>query len=165
MKKLHLIRHAKSSWADDSLSDKQRPLNKRGQKSCGLMAKPILNAGCKFENVFCSSAIRTQLTIDLISKNLPKHPFEWQLDDDLYTFDMEDLLAWCQKRDNSMQEVVIIGHNPALTDLCNYLSSSMVDNMPTCAYAQLSFEGECWQDLAEGSMELMALLKPKMLKA
>lgn len=140
MKKLHLIRHAKSSWADPSLADKQRPLNKRGQKSCGVMAKLILSVGCHFDHVFCSSAVRAQLTIKLINKNLTGAEIQWQLDDELYTFESDDLLRWCQGLDDVMSEVVIVGHNPALTELCNRLTGCYLDNIPTCGYVQLGCE-------------------------
>ncbi|MBB1488511.1 SixA phosphatase family protein [Oceanospirillum sediminis] len=75
MKKLHLIRHAKSSWADPELKDKQRPLNKRGIKACGVMARPILMAASELDTIFCSPAVRTQQTIELIDKNLKKISF------------------------------------------------------------------------------------------
>lgn len=64
MKRLHLIRHAKSSWSSGSLADIDRPLNQRGLKSCVLMAPQIVKAGCSFEHVFCSPAVRAQSTLE-----------------------------------------------------------------------------------------------------
>jgi phosphohistidine phosphatase len=59
MKKLHFIRHAKSSWKDSSLHDIDRPLNNHGLKSCPIMATQIEKSGCNFDHVFCSTAVRT----------------------------------------------------------------------------------------------------------
>jgi len=140
MKKIHLIRHAKSSWTDISLADIERPLNQRGIESCRIMAGEILNAGCNFENIFCSVATRAQSTIETISKHLPHKNITWQLEPNLYTFSCGDLLTWCQELDDSLQEIVIVGHNPAMTDLCNQISDGHIDNLPTCGYLQLAYD-------------------------
>ena len=77
MKKNHIIRHAKSSWADSTLEDIERPLNKRGLKSCRIMARKIAKTGCLFNNVFCSPAVRAQSTIENISKHLKDLDIRW----------------------------------------------------------------------------------------
>lgn len=164
MKKLHLIRHAKSSWADASLADIQRPLNARGLKSCGIMAPHLIEAGCGFEHLFCSPARRAQATIEQLCQHLPDREMSWQLDDALYTFDSRDLLAWCRDLDEAMSEVVIVGHNPAITDLCNELSDRYIENLPTCGYAQLGYHRGLWRDLSAGTTELLSVLTPKMFR-
>lgn len=70
MKKLHLIRHAKSSWSNGALADIDRPLNQRGLRSCALMAEQIAKAGCSFEHIFCSPAVRAQSTIENLTQAL-----------------------------------------------------------------------------------------------
>ncbi len=165
MKKIHLIRHAKSSWKDDSLADIDRPLNKRGTKTCRFMAQHILDAGCCFDNVFCSPAVRAQLTIELISSCLEGVDIAWRTEERLYTFDSDTVLDWCRTVDESISELVIIGHNPALTDFCNTVSNSHLKNIPTCGYAQLTIKKKCrWRKLGEGSAELTGFLRPKKLR-
>ncbi len=102
--------------------------------------------------------------IKLINKNLTDMDIQWQLDDELYTFDSDDLLRWCQGLDDVMSEVVIVGHNPVLTELCNRLTGCYLDNIPTCGYVQLGCDIESWSELSDNSSELLALLKPKMFK-
>ncbi|CAK8720841.1 phosphohistidine phosphatase [Candidatus Electrothrix aarhusensis] len=163
MKKIHLIRHAKSSWKDDSLTDIARPLNKRGKKTCRFMAQYITDAGCCFDHIFCSPAARAQSTIERISKSL-NLDLQWQTAEQLYTFDSEFLFDWCRELDESITEPLIIGHNPALTDFCNEVSNSTVKNIPTCGYAQLSLSKDCsWQELAEGAAKLAVFLRPKKM--
>ncbi len=163
MKKIHLIRHAKSSWKDTTLADIDRPLNKRGIKTCRFMAH-ILDAGCCFDKVFCSPAVRAQLTIELISSSLEGVDIQWQTEKQLYTFDSSTVFDWCRTVDESISELVIIGHNPALTDFCNAVSNSNLKNIPTCGYAQLTIGKKIrWRKLAEGSAELTAFLRPKKL--
>jgi phosphohistidine phosphatase len=164
MKKIHLIRHAKSSWKDASLADIDRPLNKRGRKTCHFMAQHILDAGCCFDYVFCSPAVRAQATIALLNSSLEDVDIEWHTKKKLYTFDSGVLFAWCRSLDESISEPLIIGHNPAVTDFCNALSNSRVENVPTCGYVQLVVKEACrWQELAAGAAELAVLLRPKKL--
>lgn len=162
MKTLHLIRHAKSDWGDSLLIDKQRPLSKKGLRSCEAMAHQIAAAGCDFSNVFCSPAIRAQSTIEAMVKALDKS-IEWIVEPSLYTFSSNDLLTWCRKLDDSLDNVVIIGHNPALTILCNEIANQNIVNMPTAAYAQLSINITSWQQLIAGSAKLSTFLTPKSL--
>ncbi|XOF34763.1 MAG: SixA phosphatase family protein [Candidatus Electrothrix sp. YB6] len=163
MKKIHLIRHAKSSWKDVSLADIDRPLNKRGRKTCRFMAQHIAAVGCCFEHVFCSPAVRAQATIERISRCLNAE-IQWQTAEQLYTFDSRVLFDWCRALDESITKPLIIGHNPAVTDFCNALSNSAVKNVPTCGYVQLAIRKGCrWRDLAEGAAELVVFLRPKKL--
>ena len=164
MKTIHLIRHAKSSWDDDALADIDRPLSKRGIRTCRFMAGHIRDAGCGFDNVFCSPAVRAQMTIELIKGALPDIDIQWQTDEDLYTFDCSDLLTWCRALDDGISEVTIVGHNPASTDFCNRLSKADINNVPTCGYVQLTAREDCrWQDISEMDFELITFLKPKKL--
>lgn len=164
MKRIHLIRHAKSSWKDSSLTDINRPLNKRGKRTSDFMAQPLVQADCCFEQIFCSPAVRAQATIEHISRG-QEHPLQWTTVDQLYTFDSSVIFTWCKALPESITEPLIIGHNPALTDFCHAVSStaaSTVKNIPTCGYVQLTLEKDCsWQELSPGSARLTAFLKPK----
>lgn len=162
MKTIHLIRHAKSSWDDVLLSDIERPLNHRGINSCMIMASHIHEAGCDFTHVFCSPAVRAQSTIELIADSLVEMNINWQVEEELYTFDSNNLLHWCQSLDDSLSEIVIVAHNPALTDFCNELSDADIQNIPTCGYVQLS-SASCyeWWGLVDMRFELSVFLTPK----
>ena len=164
VKTLHLIRHAKSSWAHHGLGDVERPLNERGIKSCARMARPILGAGCAFGHVFCSVATRAQGTIEGIAASLPERDIRWQVDEELYTFSSRALLDWVHELDETLDDVVIVGHNPGLTDFCNAMGDTYIANMPTCAYAQLRFTVGTWAEIAPGKGERVAFLAPKLLQ-
>ncbi len=165
MKTIHLIRHAKSSWKDSSLADVDRPLNKRGVRTGKFMARHLVGAGCCFDHVFCSPALRARATIDLIRQSLETIEFQWTIEPDLYAFDSEALLDFIQLRDEALTDVLIVGHNPALTDLCNQLGHRHIDNIPTCGYAQLTVKEDCaWQGISQAPIELTAFLRPKEFK-
>jgi len=164
-KTIHLIRHAKSSWDDPALDDIDRPLNKRGKGDVEVMAQAIFNAGCPFANVFCSPAKRARQTIKGLYKNLPTEPAPWQIDDRLYTFDSDDLVTWCRGIDSQLPSVVIVGHNPALTELSQFLIPDCeIENVPTCAYVNIELVISNWKNLEQGCGKLVGFLTPKQLK-
>lgn len=166
MKKLHLIRHAKSSWSSGLRADIDRPLNQRGLRSCPIMAEQIVKAGCQFNSVFCSPAVRAQSTIEQIAQHLANRGADreivWQADEALYTFEVQALLEWCRGLDDAIAQPVIVAHNPALTDLCNLLGDRPIENLPTCGYVQLAFNRSTWKELAADTAELTSFLTPKM---
>lgn len=164
MKTIHLIRHAKSSWSQPQLDDINRPLNARGVRSCKAMAPAIVKAGCSFSPIFCSPAVRAQSTIELLNEALPSQALQWQISPDLYCFSSYELLRWFKGLDEGLSEVVVVGHNPALTDFCNEISQAGLDNIPTCGYVQLKSQSNVsWQQLQDVPFELTCFIKPKQL--
>ncbi|MFD2165985.1 SixA phosphatase family protein [Thalassotalea euphylliae] len=158
---IHFIRHAKSSWDFPTLADIDRPLNKRGLKTAPAMAEHIINY-CPLTHVYCSPAARAQATIELIAKALPQKCIEWKTDETLYTFSSATLISWCQQIDTALNEVIIVGHNPAITDAVNLLSGANIDNVPTCGYVKMSTSKEIdWHSIAKGDFEIDCFLTPK----
>ena len=162
MKQLHIIRHAKSSWKDTTLDDRDRPLNKRGIRACALMAARIEAAGCDWVNIHTSPARRALQTIEGLAAALPEKSLQWSVDEDIYTFAGQDLLDWCHALPENHDTVVLVGHNPALSDLIRFLSGEDMDEIPTCAYARLRLPASRWKDVAPAPGSLEALIYPRM---
>jgi len=165
MKTLHLIRHAKSSWKDESLADIDRPLAPRGVRACAVMAPEIVKAGCDFSNVFTSPAARARETIERISRHLKGLCFTWSVAEKLYTFNSRDLLSFC--RDDlpaNINQAVIVGHNPAFHHFCNQMGDTAIEKLPTCAYVRLELDADAWDAIGPGRMRLTTFLTPKMFR-
>jgi len=163
MKTLHLLRHAKSSWDHPGLPDKERPLNDRGIKSCAHVGPAIYQSGYDFAHVFCSTGKRAQETIRYISEAISELSVNWQSDDDLYTFSSHALLDWCRALDDALDGVMIVGHNPAITELCSELANRYVDHVPTCAYVKIENEVNSWSELGCRSGVITEFITPKMM--
>lgn len=160
--KLHLIRHAKSSWVDPSLADFDRPLKKRGFSDAQLMAPAGFAAGWRADAVYCSGANRARQTIAQWCGVLQQATAEVHYRDQLYTFDYRHLLDWLiLQRD---RELTIVGHNPALHELIEWLTGQSLEKFPTAAYCQLQFEIDSWREIARGSGTIQSLITPRMLK-
>lgn len=161
MKTLHLIRHAKSEWEKEDQRDIDRTLNSRGKEACKVMAHRIVSAGCHFDNVFCSPAVRAQQTIEGITATLLPKEVKWEVDYDLYTFDSAELLDWLDRLPDRIDEVVVVGHNPAITELNNLLGDKHLDNVPTCGYVQMQLDIKTWNEIAANCGQLQEYLTPK----
>ena len=164
MKSLHLLRHAKSSWDNPGLSDRERPLNKRGQRDAPRMGRALAERLAPM-SIAVSPARRAQLTLDgLCSGWSALADVRHYTEEDLYTFSDHDLFDWVASRDDRHRALFLIGHNPALTDLVNSLTGRYcLDNLPTAGYAEVSLQIDHWRDLASGCGSLAFTLFPKQL--
>ncbi len=162
MKQLFLLRHAKSSWKDPQLTDIDRPLNGRGKRDCAMMAAHVV--GMQLHPVYCSPAQRTRSTVEGVAAAGLAGNLSWQIEDALYTFNADDLLQFCRELDDQLGSAVIIGHNPALTDLCNDLTGAGIANIPTCGYVDMQLRIDRWCKLSNGCGTLQDFLYPKLFK-
>ena len=160
MKTLRFLRHAKSSWKDTSLSDKDRPLNKRGVKSCKVMARELQELN-PFSSVFVSPAKRAVMTIEGLYNEINNPALHYVIDEDLYTFESSALIAWCQQLEDKFEDVLIVGHNPAMTEAYNWITGDHLENIPTCGYVTLDCQIDQWQQLGFKTGTPIHILKPR----
>lgn len=162
MKSLYLLRHAKSSWDKPSLADRERPLNKRGKRDAPRMGAALRERMTAMP-VHLSPARRAQLTLGGLCDNWPELAGEDHItEEDLYTFDVVDLLQWLRAQRG--EALFIIGHNPAFTDLVNLLAAdAQLPNLPTAGFVELELDIENWDDLSSHCGRLRRRLFPKEL--
>jgi phosphohistidine phosphatase len=165
MKKLFVVRHAKSSWDFPELDDFDRPLNKRGKKSAPEMGKRLAKRGVKPDAMITSSAKRALSTARQIAKALLFPKSEIAKEDQFYHGSNQDVIEILQNVDDKISTLMIFGHNPGLTDLVNYLSDSNVYNIPTCGVAEIDFEISTWKLLGKQKGKLVKFDFPKKVSA
>ena len=162
-KQLSIIRHAKSV-TDVSGSDRDRALNERGQGDARLIGKFLSAQGAEFDQVYCSTAIRARQTFAKINELLKVSNEIIQFDDTLYLASLPVLFSFLKNIPNAFTQVALVGHNPGLTELCNALCSSNLENLPTCGVFTVQFPTNDWQTVRTGSGECQKLVTPRMLK-
>lgn len=128
------------------------------------MADALHQAGINFSHIYCSVAQRAQLTIQGVAEHWQGVPLDWQVTDAMYTFSSSQIWQLARCFDDQFDQVCLVGHNPAFTDFINEASGSDLENLPTCAYAEILFNENLWQDLGQQPGELAQLLRPKMFK-
>jgi phosphohistidine phosphatase len=144
MKTLTIVRHAKSSWKDPSLSDRDRPLNGRGERDAPEMGRRIAEAGIRPSLILSSPAKRAWTTAKIIAREIA-YPQEFlQREDDLYLASVDQMLDVLVAQDARFNSIMLFGHNPGLTEFVNYLVPGLTDNLPTSGIVSVSFEQDDW---------------------
>lgn len=144
MKILTLLRHAKSSWGDDDLEDHERPLNRRGERDAPEMARRISEAGIRPSLILCSPAVRTWTTAKIVAKEI-SYPIEFlQREAELYLAGLNTLLDVMGEQDEGFNSIMVVGHNPGLTEFTNYLCPGLTGNLPTCGVISVSVDNADW---------------------
>ena len=160
MKTLFLIRHAKSSWDNSALPDKDRPLNDRGRRDAPKIGDQLAKRDVKPDLMLSSPAVRALETAEIIAKKLDYKRKKIVIDDRLYAAAADDLLDVVHKLDDKLERVMLFGHNPELTELAHRLSSK-ITNMPTCAVAEFTFDAKSWSSIGRAKPAKVALGYPK----
>ncbi|QSS96758.1 SixA phosphatase family protein [Psychroflexus sp. ALD_RP9] len=162
LKTLVLIRHGKSSWSNPELDDFYRPLKKRAIHDAELVSEAFKKVNTKTFYALSSDAKRAFETAKLIKKNLPKTIINLEKKHELYTFSPSSLLEVILSTSPDINELMIFGHNPAITDVANQLGHQLFNNIPTTGLVQLTFEVDNWSQIAEGKTQFY--LFPKNLR-
>ena len=163
MKTLYLIRHAKSSWKNPDLSDKERPLNKRGKNDAPFMGKLLKEKKIIPELIISSDAVRAKKTSYAIAKELNYEKENIVLTDEIYEASSLELLNQIKQFSQDFNSIMLFGHNPSLTSMHNYLTNHYIDNIPTCGIVGIEFQNQ-WANITEGSGKFLFFIYPKMYR-
>lgn len=162
MKTLILIRHAKSSWEFDVI-DHERPLNKRGYKDSKLVSEYVAERNLRPDLVLVSDATRTRLTADAFIQALPISLEKVQYNHDLYDFSGYNLTKVIKNCPDAINQLMVFGHNHAITAFVNTYGSKYIDNVPTCGVVIIDFDIPNWKSLKQGITR--EVIFPKHLKS
>ncbi len=162
MKILTLVRHAKSDWKDTTLSDKQRPLNRRGKRDAPEMGKRMVDHGIRPSLIISSPAIRAWRTAKIIAKEIG-YPAEFlQREESLYLASLDELLDAVVAQDNGFNSLMVVAHNPGMTEFANFLIPGLTNNLPTAGVVSVQIEGDDWSLYRQPKTELIAYDYPKL---
>ena len=146
MKVITFLRHSKSSW-ENNIEDINRPLSETGIKKIKKIANLSKDHFISTEIIFTSSANRALHTSVLLSRTLSINLNKIKICDELYTFDHDKVFDFIETINNNYSEVVLVGHNPAFTNISNYFSENKILNLPTARWFSLKFESDNWSDI------------------
>ena len=153
MKKLILLRHAKSSW-DLNVSDKERPLTEKGINRIKMISTRSSNILSSADLIFSSPANRAIHTACIMISSLRLSFEKIILKKELYTFELSKLLDFIFNISEDYNSVICVGHNPAFTEAISYLSETDFLHLPTSAWAQLIFSQKKWKNISNGKLKL-----------
>jgi len=144
VKTLTLIRHAKSSWNETGLTDRDRPLNDRGERDAPVMGARLAASDIRPSLLISSPAARAWTTARLVAAEIG-YPREFlQREEELYLANVKRIIGVLQRQDPNFNSIMLFGHNPGLTDFANYLAPDVTPNMPTCSVVAVDIETDDW---------------------
>ena len=163
IKTLYLIRHAKSDWKDPTTSDFERGLTKRGCKDLNMMGSYLKLRGIVPDLVIASCSLRTQITADAIADNIG---FEGQRDylQELYLTSPETLKETLMLQENTFDTIMVVGHNPQMTDVVNMVVDEHITKMPTLGIVAINFDIDEWSQLEDTQGKIDFFIFPKQFK-
>jgi len=161
MKTLYLVRHAKSSWKYPNLDDFERPLNKRGRKNAPFMGKILKKLNVAPDLIISSPANRAAMTARIIAAKI-NYPLEKiRYSETIYEFSEDALIHVIKQLDNSVNKAMVVGHNPAINGLANYIGDQPISNVPTCGIYCVDLDISSWVKICENCGKLIFFEFPK----
>lgn len=165
MKRLLLMRHAKSDWADESLDDHDRPLNQRGRRDAPRMGRLLLERDIVPDLIICSTAVRARETVELLAPAAGLPEASVMHDRSLYLAAPMGLLSVARCRAEEQGDpacVLVVAHNPGMAELASLLAGESVE-FPTGAIADCVLAIDAWNDLGDPSEAGVRVYRPKEL--
>jgi len=161
-KSLLIVRHAKSSWADLSQKDFDRPLNDRGKKDAAAMAKRVhKEKNVELDAILSSPAKRAITTAKFFAEEFEikkKNIIEWP---ELYEASTDNFYKAVSSLDDDYSVVALFSHNPGITAFVNDLTNTRIDDMPTCAVFAIHIKTGSWKDFETAEKEFWFFDYPK----
>ncbi|MEE4186762.1 MAG: histidine phosphatase family protein [Gammaproteobacteria bacterium] len=161
MRRLILLRHAKSSWGNPTLADIDRSLNDRGRHDAPLMAQRLLRAGTHPDCIFCSTARRTCETVAevLAAFGMPAGAVSYR--EDLYLASVRTAERVIAGAPDTATTVLVVGHNPTCTELANRYGDLAIDNVPTCGCVTIDLDIAAWSEIGSARGTTVGFDYPK----
>lgn len=158
MRQLILTRHAKSDWGDPLLPDHDRTLNARGLRNAPRMARRLIEDGVTVDRILSSTALRARTTAEIFASQLG---LEVELDEELYLAAAPTLLRKAAATD--AHSVMVVAHDPGISELASLLSNDEIDHMPTCAVARFVWNVDSWSEAITHATDSWSIDTPRSL--
>ena len=160
-KQLLLIRHAKSDWGDFTITDFDRPLNDRGKKNAPEMARRLIGKKIIIDAFIASPAKRAKKTAGYFAEEFKRDKDEVIFHPELYGASSRVFYNVIENAKNKFNCIAIFSHNPGITDFANLLTSTRIDNIPTCGIFAIKAQCESWADFKNAPKEFLFFDYPK----
>ena len=165
MKELILVRHAKSDWGTEFLKDIDRNLNERGYRDAYFLSEWFKKNKDKPDLILSSTATRALSTALIFARTLEQTPKQFRLEEKIYEASQDALMSVIRGFEAEQASVMLFGHNPSLTNLCNHLSDDLFfEDLPTCGIVSYKFEIKKWAEITAKEGKLNFFQFPKDFK-
>ncbi len=165
IKRLYLVRHAKSSHEDITLMDFDRPLNERGKRDAPLMGARLHQLGVRVDHILSSPSRRTRQTAKFLCEKLHLDFEKIDWDQEVYACSSRTLQQRIRAVDHKFNNIMVFGHNPSMTAAANFFQKdTLFENVPTTGVVAIEFEIASWAELDSVKGKLLFFERPKKRK-
>ena len=159
-KTLHLLRHAEAAAKEARQDDKARELTQAGIKDSMHLGAWLLTQNITFDLIVSSSALRAEQTAGLIVESMKLENAHIRVEDVLNEASVRQLLQYINNLDDGCTNVLLTGHNPAISYLAEYLTKADIHDMSPGALAIIHFDLASWKEVGENTGKLVNLMPP-----
>lgn len=163
MKTLYIVRHAKSSWDFPDLPDVERPLLEKGIYNTNKIIKELNEKGVKIDMLVSSHAKRAYETAKIIAKGILFPVEKIEVNRNIYQVNRDELFNVIFSQNDEMESLMIVGHNPTLTQFTNLFIDDKIEILPTSGIISIDFETDKWIGVIKANHKINFILFPKML--
>ena len=168
MLELYVMRHAKSSWDNSDLNDHDRPLSNRGKRNAKTICEFFVKKKISFDLIILSTSTRTKKTLKILQKKIDR-PKKIIISKNLYLANENNIVLKIKEINENYKKVLLINHEPAITNLVNYLVKNKKNNLfklinykfPTAAFAKIVFTLDSWSKISDSTGLLKNFIRPK----
>jgi len=164
MRRLTLVRHGKSSWAEPYSGDFDRPLNGRGKRDARLMGERLASRGARPDVIVASPARRARKTARIIAGALGYGKKKIREEPPIYEADVGTLIDIIHHLGGRARHAILVGHNPGFTDLAEDLTGERLGNVPTCGVVTIEYDVDSWGKVSRGRGRLVYFDFPKRVE-
>jgi len=155
------MRHAKSSRENPNLKDIERPLLPKGERRAMVISEKLGMNGITPDMILCSPAIRARETARIVVESLGLSNERIQIENDIYFGSITDMIDLLKTLPEDVESVVMVGHNPTITELCNRFNTFQIENLTTAGLVAFGFEADSWEHLSYGNAKHLFTLIEK----
>jgi len=163
MKTLYLLRHGQAKWPEAGQDDFQRTLSPKGELDAQIMAQKVVQNATAPEIIICSNAPRAFDTAKLIALEINLAEENIQAEERLYLAGKLALFSTLIDIKPAIESLLLVGHNPGLTEFARYLAGRPFPSLPPCGLVCIEFNHQQWNNLIEGSGKLAFFAEPDMI--
>lgn len=149
MKTIYLVRHAKSSWKYPKLDDFERPLNKRGRKNAPFMGDVLKKRGVLPGLILSSPANRAAMTARMMAARIGYPVVDIIYIESMYGASEQEMIKTIKQMDDEIDQLMLVGHNPGMTNLANAMGNDPVSNVPTSAIYCVHLDISSWERIRD----------------
>lgn len=164
MKTLYLMRHAKSSWKHAEMNDLDRPLLEKGLKLTRVIIDQLQKREVSIDLIITSHAVRAVETARIMAHAFSVNENRFRIEKEVYTADADSLIDQFYDLPPAVSHVLLVGHNPAITNFANTFLEEKIEYLPTSAIVAIRFETDHWEELPLARHHTEFVVYPKMFR-